>query len=144
MSLDGDTPVAVYDPYGDGAQNSSDLAAVTDKDRRTTWSTKEYPSGTVGKGTGLVLRAASPVAARLLQVRTPEPGFSLSVYGSRDATPPDTLAGWHKLAGEAGVEDKQRIELGTDGQKYRLYLVWITKLPAARTSATFSELELFS
>ena len=144
VTLDGDTPVEVYDPYGDGAQNSSDLAAVTDKDRRTTWSTKEYPEGSVGKGTGLVLRSASPVAARLLQVRTPEPGLSLSVYGSRDATPPDTLAGWHKLASETGVEDKQRIELGTDGQKYRLYLVWITKLPAARTSATLSELELFS
>jgi outer membrane biosynthesis protein TonB len=144
VTLDGDTPVEVYDPYGDGASNSSDLAAATDKDRRTTWSTKEYPDGSVGKGTGLVLRSASPVVARLLQVRTPEPGLSLNVYGSRDATPPDSLAGWHKLASETGVEDKQRIELGTDGQKYRLYLVWITKLPAARTSATLSELELFS
>jgi hypothetical protein len=142
--LDGDTPVEVYDPYGDGAPNGSDLAAVTDKDRSTTWSTKEYPDGSVGKGTGLVLHSASPVAARLLQVRTPEPGLSLNVYGSRDATPPDSLAGWHKLASETGIEDKQRIELGTDGQKYRLYLVWITKLPAARTSATLSELELFS
>ncbi|HYY05831.1 MAG TPA: hypothetical protein VE997_04590 [Candidatus Limnocylindria bacterium] len=91
-----------------------------------------------------MLRAASPTAATLLQVRTPEPGFSIKVYGSRDSSPPPGLSGWHKLSSETSVEDKQRIELSTDGQKYRLYLVWITKLAAGRTSASISELELLS
>jgi eukaryotic-like serine/threonine-protein kinase len=117
---------------------------VTDKDRSTSWTTKEYPDGSVGQGTGLVLRAASPVAAKLLQVRTPAPGFSIKVYGSRDSTPPPGLSGWHKLAPETSAQDKQRIDLATNGQKYRLYLVWITKLPPSSTNASISELELFS
>jgi hypothetical protein len=120
------------------------VSALTDKDRTTTWSTKEYPDGSVGQGTGLVMKSASSVAATLLQVRTPEPGFSVKVYGSKDATPPPGLSGWHKLAGETAVQDKQRIPLSTNGEKYRLYLVWITKLADGRTNATISELELFS
>lgn len=133
-----------YDPFGDGTPNTSDVSAVTDKDRTTVWTTKEYPDGSVGQGTGLVLKAASPVAATLLQIRTPEPGFSVKVYGSRDSSPPQGLSGWHKLTPETSVEDKQRIQLSTAGTKYRLYLVWITKLAAARTSASVAELELFS
>jgi hypothetical protein len=133
-----------FDPFGDGTPNSSDVANVTDKDVSTSWTTKQYPDGSVGQGTGLVLHAASPVAATLLQVRTPEPGFSIKVYGSRDSTPPQGLSGWHKLAPETSVEDKQRIQLSTNGEKYRLYLVWITKLAPSSTSASISELELFS
>jgi len=136
--------VQAFDPFGDGTTNPSDVSAVTDKDRTTVWTTKEYPSGSVGQGTGLVMRAASPVAATLLQVRTPEPGFSVKVYGSAADTPPQGLAGWHLLAPETSVEDKQRIELNTDGTKYRYYLVWITKLAAGRTSASIGELALFS
>ena len=143
VTLDGDA-TGIYDPFGDGQQNAADVSNLTDKDKRTTWSTKEYPDASVGKGTGVYMRTASSVAATLLQIRTPEPGFSVNIYGSKDANPPDTLAGWHKLATKTGVSDKQRIQLKTNGTKYRLYLVWITKLPAGRTSATISELELFS
>jgi hypothetical protein len=106
-----------FDPFGDGTPNSSDVANVTDKDVSTSWTTKQYPDGAVGQGTGLVLHAASPVAATLLQVRTPEPGFSIKVYGSRDSTPPQGLSGWHKLAPETSVEDKHRIQLSTNGEK---------------------------
>jgi hypothetical protein len=58
------------------------------------------------------------------------PGFSARVYAA--PTPATALAGWGQPIGTLTGKPKETVALRTPaGQRFRSYLIWITKLPPA-------------
>ena len=96
-------------------------------------------------GVGIIIDASPGVAARQLELRTPTTGFEATVYVAADATPgtapPD---GWTAVsATRDGRARREKFDLDTAGQRFRRYLVWITKLPQGEQRAEISEILLY-
>jgi tRNA A-37 threonylcarbamoyl transferase component Bud32 len=138
---------ADFDPIGGDGEHPEQTSAVVDGVASSTWSTERYDSGALNKaGVGLVIDASPGVAARELEIRTPTPGFKATIYVAQTAIPSDAppTAGWTKVSAEdIPVTADQRIQLDTAGNRYRRYLIWITKLPPGQQSAKISEVLLF-
>jgi eukaryotic-like serine/threonine-protein kinase len=134
-----------YDPLGDGREHPDETAFVTDRDPSSTWSTESYRAGLGKPGVGLVLDADPGVAARVLDVRTPTPGFRATVYGATGDEPPATVPdpGWTELAPSEAMSARTQVQLETGGEPLRWYLLWITELPPDGNRAEVSELRLF-
>jgi tRNA A-37 threonylcarbamoyl transferase component Bud32 len=132
-----------YDPPpGDGAEHSPDARYVVDADPNTEWSTESYRDLQLGKpGVGLYLDARPGTTAKFLRVRSRTPGFPATVYGA-DAGPPRAIAGWTRLGAAGDVGHSTDIPL-SGGARHRFFLLWITKLPAEKSSVTVSELTLY-
>jgi serine/threonine-protein kinase len=118
-------------PEGDGNEHAYEVRNANDGKRSTTWSTENYQGGVLPKpGVGLYVTAEEPVAARKIEVLSETPGWTAEVYAA--PTPATTLAGWGKpvarLRGAARVAENLRLP---SGQRFRSYLIWITKLPPA-------------
>ena len=135
-----------FDPLGDNRAEHPDQAkAVVDGDARTTWSTESYTGGQLGKdGVGIYVDADPGVAAAAMQVITPTKGFTADVYGAPAGA---RAAGAGATSGRSGRspsdKGKNRVDLRTDGRRYRYYLVWITALPAGASAAKIGEVRLF-
>jgi tRNA A-37 threonylcarbamoyl transferase component Bud32 len=131
-------------PPGDGAEHSDQVRAVVDDDPNSTWSTEQYQGGTLNNkpGVGIYVDAKPGVAARAIEIRTPTPGWQGRVYGAKSG-PPDTLDGWKELGAIDSAERRTRVPLDTAGNRFRYYLVWITKLPPGGDKAEISEIVLF-
>jgi eukaryotic-like serine/threonine-protein kinase len=154
-SSQGSTPVvlaqkaaASYNPFGTGPEHSEDVSSVVDGDINTSWSTEHYVGGRLGKpGLGVSLDASPGVAARAVEIQTPTPGFTASIYAS--AKPPtgdaQSLAGrgWTQLAPPRPIASHTTIPLDSATQSHRYYLVWITELPPGSETAEISEITLF-
>jgi hypothetical protein len=68
------------------------------------------------------------VKASALEIVTPEPGWTVELYGARSGPPKDFPAqGWDEIGGGEVAKRKQRFRLDTD-RSYRYYLAWITDL----------------
>jgi serine/threonine protein kinase len=149
---------SAYNPFGSGQEDANGAGNAIDGNPETTWSTSYYyNNGALNKpGVGLVLDASPGVAANLLELQTPTPGFNLQVYGARsyDAsiaqgpasrTPSLASRGWVLLASRNSVPAAAKLSLGTRGRRFRYYLVWITKLePGSGTvAAQIAELTLY-
>jgi hypothetical protein len=144
-----------YNPFGTGPENPNRVQNVIDSDPNTTWSTAHYYERTLrkagGTGLGVYLDAAPGVAARAVEIQTPNPGFDVQVYGAKDInlsypygdSTPLAARGWHGPLGAAShVRNRQRVSI-SGGHSYRYYLVWLTTLPPGAESASISELTLF-
>ena len=83
--------------------------------------------------------AARPVAGRRIDLATPTPGFTASVYAANNV--PADIAGWSKVSEDTQVDQDERIRLDTRRKRYRYYLVWITALPEG-DKAAIAELTL--
>jgi serine/threonine-protein kinase len=158
-STSGVTPVVLaqgaassYNPFGTGPEHSEDVAGAIDGDLNTSWSTEHYIDGNLGKpGLGVSLDASPGVVARSSEIQTPTPGFSAAIYASNrpraessPAAPQNLQAlGWAQLAPPHTIGARATIQLNPSGVRYSHYLVWITKLPPARSSAEISEITLF-
>jgi tRNA A-37 threonylcarbamoyl transferase component Bud32 len=133
-----------YDPYGTGSQGEhpAERNFVVDRDQSTFWSTENYRGGLGGKpGVGIYVDAKPGVAARALEVRTPEPGWTAGVYAA-ERGPPKDITGWTLVSPARTVtENTQRFDVNAAGRPYRYYLLWMTKLPKGQ--AKVSELYLF-
>jgi serine/threonine-protein kinase len=133
-----------YDPYGTGSEGEhpQERNFVLDRDTSTFWSTENYRGGLGSKpGVGIYVDASPGVAARALEVRTPDPGWTAGVYAA-DHGPPRDISGWTLVSPSRTVtETTQRFDLTGGGQRHRYYLLWITKLPAGQ--AKLSEIYLF-
>jgi serine/threonine-protein kinase len=118
-------------PPGDGAEHSSDARLAIDGDKSTFWYTETYDGGVLGKpGVGIYVTAAAPVAARRLEVRSLTPGWTAQVYAAPAAA--TTLAGWGQPVAKLRGVAKESVALRTPpGARFRSYLIWIDKLPAA-------------
>jgi tRNA A-37 threonylcarbamoyl transferase component Bud32 len=153
------SPIAIssatdFDPDGDGVEHSEEVQdAIDGNPTGTAWTTETYETGpevikeAVGgpSGVGLYLDTGRDVAASSLEVRSAEPGWDLTVYGAASG-PPDDLDGWTEIGGQTDMDTHQTVELDTGGDRFRYYLLWITKL--AETSEGFaveiSDARLFS
>ena len=125
-----------FDPEGDGSEHSEEVGLAIDGNPTTTaWTTETYETGPevikelVGgpSGVGLYLDAGREVAASSLEVRSEEPGWDLTVYGAPSG-PPEELDGWTEIGSQSEIDTHQTVRLDTEGQRYRYYLLWITKL----------------
>jgi eukaryotic-like serine/threonine-protein kinase len=118
-----------YDPYGTAGEHPDQTGLVVDRDNSTFWSTERYDGGLGSKpGVGIYVDASPGVAAKALQIRTPDPGFSAAVYAA-DSGPPTDISGWKIVSPTRTVtEQSARFDL-TSPARHRYYLVWITKLP---------------
>jgi serine/threonine-protein kinase len=132
-----------YDPIGDQHEHPEQADFVLDRNPSTTWSTETYQAF-AKDGVGIYVDARPGVVARALEVRSPTPGYSATVYGARTG-PPAAIQdpGWQQLAAKASVPNRFRFQLATRGVRYRYYLVWITALPPGSTKVSISELTLF-
>jgi serine/threonine-protein kinase len=142
----GQDAVHDFDPFGtpDQHEHANQTGFADDRNPATYWSTESYSGGTLGSkpGVGIYIDAAPEVAARTLEVQTPDPGWTAQVYAAAKG-PPSDIGGW-TLVGSAHtvVESKQRFDLNTGGRAYRYYLLWITKLKQGATQAKVSEIGL--
>jgi tRNA A-37 threonylcarbamoyl transferase component Bud32 len=138
---------ADYDPIGGDGEHPEQTSALVDGVSSSTWSTESYQKGALNKaGVGVVIDAAPGVAASELEIRTPTPGFQVAIYVAHEAIPqaPPPSTGWTRVSRENVVVRKvERIQLDTAGNRFRRYLVWITKLPPGQPSAKISEILLY-
>jgi serine/threonine-protein kinase len=135
-----------FDPYGDDhTEHRADAGRVLDDDPNTAWTTETYNGGFGTKpGVGIYVDAKPGVVGKRLDIRTPTTGWQGKVYVANSVNPSATnLDGWKDI-GSNVVADKKKLslQLDTAGQRFRYYLVWITKLPPSG-QASISEIVLF-
>jgi tRNA A-37 threonylcarbamoyl transferase component Bud32 len=82
-----------YDPLGDDKEEHPERAPLAvDQDSDTEWTTEAYLNNTLNKpsdadpGVGLYVDAEPSVNARSLQIQTPQPGWSMAIYGARSTS----------------------------------------------------------
>jgi tRNA A-37 threonylcarbamoyl transferase component Bud32 len=135
-----------FDPFGvpDQEEHPRDVRRVLDDDPGTSWSTESYSAGLNKAGVGIYVDAKPGVAGKRLDVRTPTPGWQGEVYVANGAKAPEALSGWKDLGTTIKADGKRvSLQLDTAGQRFRYYLVWITKLPPGQSKVEISEIVLF-
>jgi hypothetical protein len=143
----GNGHVRDYDPPpGGGAEDSAAVPLALDRDRQTFWSTEHYSSAEFGNlkdGVGLYLDAGRPIVARAIRILTPAKGWALDLYVANKV--PGSVADWTRVGGGEMDSTRKTLGLDTGGQRFRYFLIWITKLvkdEQGRFSASISELRL--
>jgi eukaryotic-like serine/threonine-protein kinase len=117
-------------PAGDGIEHADEVSNAIDGNKATAWSTEQYSGGFLPKpGVGLYVSAASPVAAKKLELFSDTKGFAAEVYAA--SIPASDLAGWGQPIAKLDGKNKQVVALHTGGRRFRSYLIWITKIPPA-------------
>jgi eukaryotic-like serine/threonine-protein kinase len=135
-----------YDPLGDNkAEHPTQAKLVVDGETSTSWSTETYEGNTLGSkaGVGIYVVASPTVAARQMQVLTPTKGWDGAVYVAKAGSPPSSIAGWTRLGEIRSAKASTRLSLDTAGNRFRYYLVWITKLPPNADKVEISEIRLW-
>jgi tRNA A-37 threonylcarbamoyl transferase component Bud32 len=137
-----------FDPLGDNhSEHPDEVKAVLDGMASSTWSTEVYEGKSLQKaGVGFYVDAKPDVAAKVMEIRSPTPGWTAEVYAAQNGSgPPATLPapGWVKLGFAIDAGAKERVRLDAARNRYRYYLLWFTKLPPERTSLEISEVALF-
>ena len=121
--------VGPYDPPpGDGSEDDLRVAAATDGNSSTAWSTESYASprfGNLKPGVGLVLDAGSPAALHALTISTDTPGFAAEIQSGSSASGPFRVVSPTRAVGARTTFPIR----GAGSQRY--YVVWITSLAPA-------------
>ena len=120
-------------PPGDGKENPAGLAALTDGDPATAWTTVCYESKYLypKEGVGLVLGLSGPVAGQELRVQWPTGPWRATVYTAEN--PGADVRSWGQPVARRGSEQpgEARFALGNGNGRY--VLLWLTQL--ARSDA---------
>jgi eukaryotic-like serine/threonine-protein kinase len=115
-------------PPGDGQENPSGLAALTDGNPATAWTTVCYESKYLypKEGVGLVLGLSGPVTGQELRVAWPTGPWRASVYTA--SQPGADLRSWGKPIARKGSDEpgEARFSLGRGDGRY--VLIWLTQL----------------
>ena len=126
-----------------GGEHPDEVKLAIDGDPNTAWTTENYQGGTPQRQVRRRdLRDADPaVAARAMQIRTPTPGWDGAIY----VAPTGAAAGGRSRAGRSSAsitsaKSATRVDLDTAGNRFRYYLVWITKLPPGARPVAISEI----
>ena len=127
--------VAVHDllaggPLHDGRENTATVPLALDGDRTTSWETERYDTanfGNIKDGVGIYLDGGLPVVARALRIITPVKDWSVELYVSNKV--PQTVVDWTRVGGGEVDASRKTFNLDTGSQRFRYYLVWVTKLP---------------
>jgi tRNA A-37 threonylcarbamoyl transferase component Bud32 len=124
-----DVPAATdFDPLGDDGEEHPDEVdeAIDGQPKTTAWTTQDYFQPDFGKdGVGIYLDAEQPVAAGVLELRSPDPGWRFEVYAANEP-PPETIDDWIRVAGSETAQERTEVSLDTGGREYRYYLIWAT------------------
>jgi putative peptidoglycan lipid II flippase len=133
-----------YDPTGDGGDGSehpADTANVLDGNPATIWRTDTYtgsPKFNGSKpGVGLILTAATAVAAAALHLQAGIGDWTGRVYTAPGTSPPASIAGWTPVS-EPFSARTVPMDVPLTGGPSRLYLIWITKLAPTETGSGFA------
>jgi serine/threonine-protein kinase len=134
-----------YDPLGDHSEHGDETQNVFDGNPDTLWTTEDYSSGGgLGQkqGVGIYVRASSSLAARRLDLISPQPGWDADVYGANEV--PDSFPDdWTRLTAQpVTVGEEEQIALQARERKFRYYLIWISALPSGDAKAAISEISL--
>jgi serine/threonine-protein kinase len=133
-----------FNPLGTPKDETAGAQLAIDGDPATKWTTQQYYSHKLQKaGTGLYVDTTTPTAARQLWIITDTPGFTASIY-ARTTAPPMTWpdSGWVPVSGSVDVTSSDRIDLKTDGQPYRYFLIWLTSL-GGHLNVDLNEVKLY-
>jgi tRNA A-37 threonylcarbamoyl transferase component Bud32 len=126
--------IADFDPDGDLTEHPEAVAAATDRDTATFWTTEEYRSFDK-EGVGILLDAGSPVALSSIVLVTDTPGFTAMILAD------DQRGGrFVDVSGEQEVGRRTTFDVDTRGEALRYYVVWITD---PNTSAHVNEVRAF-
>jgi serine/threonine-protein kinase len=117
-----------YDPEGDGTEHPEEVAAATDGNPATYWTTETYSSFDKS-GVGIVVRASAAVGEGTVIVRSDDDsGYTAEIRASRQAD-----GGFRTVSDAQAVASRTSFELDMGGEEYRFLLVWITELgPSGR------------
>jgi serine/threonine protein kinase len=115
-------------PPGDGVEDDSDLANLTDGNPNTTWHTEFYSGrqfGGLKSGVGFVLTLDQSHRLQDLVLTSPTPGYNANVYVA--ASSPSQLSGWGQPVASVGNAPSRAVVPlhGRDGSHV---LVWFTSL----------------
>jgi eukaryotic-like serine/threonine-protein kinase len=142
----GQRSISDFDPLGGDGEHPEQTSALVDGVSSTTWATESYDGAQLSKaGVGVVIDASPGVAARKIVLRTPTPGFEVSIWvapsGRPETAPPK---GWTQVSSASiKASESEAIDLDTAGNRYGRYLVWITKLPPGEKLVRLSEILLY-
>ena len=114
----------------------------------TTWTTESFPAARryAGKDESAYYVTPPQGVAPPDRDRHPEDGLrEVEIHVPRRAAPRPTAARRAATGGRGGTvkRKRQRFKLRTDGERYRYYLVWITKLPEGAERVEISDVSLF-
>ncbi|HEY3188484.1 MAG TPA: protein kinase [Solirubrobacteraceae bacterium] len=134
-----------FDPLGDDHEHPLQAKQAVDGDRATYWDTEAYQGGTLNNkaGVGIYVDAKPDVAARAIEVVTPTKGWEGAIYVAPNGPAPSSLDGYRRLAAIDATKTRNRVDLDPATNRYRYYLVWITKLPPGKERVAISEIRLF-
>ena len=133
-----------YDPFGGDGEHPEQAAAVVDRDVSSAWSTESYQGALTKEGVGIYVDAKPQVAAVRMDIRTPTPGWSGTVYVA-DRVPETFDEDVWKVVGRVdGARRTTSVDLDTANTAFRYYLVWITELPEDEERVQISEIDLFA
>ncbi len=114
---------ADHDPGGDGSEHPESIAAATDGNATTYWTTETY-STFEKPGVGIVVRASTPLDGGTVVVRSDDDaGFTAEIRASNRPG-----GGFEAVSESQTVGSRTAFELDTAGEEYRFLLVWITEL----------------
>jgi eukaryotic-like serine/threonine-protein kinase len=136
-----------FDPLGDDAEEHSfEVDRTIDGQPTTTaWSTETYAQPAFGKdGVGIYVEAERPVAAGVLELRSPDPGWEFEVYAANE--PQEFVEDWTPVADGTIAQERTEVSLDTGSREYRYYLIWAT-VPAETEGgygASISDVRLFA
>ena len=133
-----------YDPLGDNrSEHPEQTSAAIDDDPNSAWNTERYDGGQLGKaGVGLYVDASPGVVAKRMDIRTPTPGWTATIYAAQSGPPAKVGPGWTAVGRIDHAQASTKVKLSST-QPYRFYLVWITALPPQGNHAAISDLSLF-
>jgi serine/threonine-protein kinase len=136
-----------FDPLGDDGEEHADEVdeAIDGQPTTTAWSTETYTQPAFGKdGVGIYFEAEQPVAAGVLELRSPDPGWEFEVYAAND--PPELVEDWTQVAGPSTAQERTEVSLDTAGREYRYYLIWATAPTETEDGygASISDVRLFA
>jgi len=146
-----------YDPYGDGSEHESEAVRMLDGVGSTAWTSETYYSGLQKAGVGVALDAKPGVAAKAIGLRTPTPGFTVSIWGANGSLPESRVpgvspaggtppsrppAGWTRASDDVRASSRSTIRLKLPPQRYRWYLIWVNRLAEGERAIAISEATL--
>jgi hypothetical protein len=127
-------------PSGTGSNSQHPASLAIDGDSSTYWQSADYSGGAFPStqgGVGLSVDAAVPATIKTFTIKTPTPGFAVSLYGATSG-PPSSLSGWTQLGSDSSAQSTTTFHLSKPKDRY--VLVWITKLPPGQKHVAISEL----
>ncbi len=125
-----------FDPEGGDGEHSDEVGlAIDGNSTGTAWSTETYDTGpditAAGKsGVGLIVEVPDAIAAREIQITSPDTNWKGEIFGAADG-PPGELSGFgSSLAKFTATNDPSGETIVTLNAttKNRYYLIWITQL----------------